>query len=50
MPFGIEGDGAAGGADAPLWALPDLFPRVVKPQADVGWENERSGGKGSWLL
>jgi predicted phage terminase large subunit-like protein len=48
-PFGIEGDGPADRVDALVWALSDLFPRMVKPQTDVTWENER-GGNGSWLL
>ena len=48
-PFGIEGDGAADRVDALVWALWDLFPRMVKPQANVVWEDER-GGDGSWLL
>ncbi len=49
-PFGIEGDGPADRADALVWALSDLFPRMVKPQADADWGDERGGGKGSWLL
>jgi predicted phage terminase large subunit-like protein len=49
-PFGIEGDGAADRVDALVWALSDLFPRMVKPPADVSWEDERGGGAGSWLL
>jgi predicted phage terminase large subunit-like protein len=49
-PFGIEGDGAADRVDALVWALSDLFPRMVKPQTDVSWEDERGGGGGSWLL
>ncbi len=48
-PFGIEGSGAADRVDAMVWALSDLFPRMVKPQHDVSWEDERGGG-GSWLL
>ena len=35
-PFGIEGDGAADRVDALVWALSDLFPRMVKPQAGCG--------------
>jgi len=49
-PFGIEGDGAADRVDALVWALSDLFPRIVKPQADVVWGDETGGGVGSWLL
>jgi len=49
-PFGIEGDGAADRADALVWALWDLFPRMVKAAAGGDWEVERSGGKASWLL
>ena len=30
-PFGIEGGGAADRVDALVWALSDLFPRMVKP-------------------
>ena len=48
-PFGIEGGGAADRVDALVWALSDLFPRMVKPQHDVAWEDD-SGGGGSWLL
>ncbi len=49
-PFGIEGDGAADRVDALVWALADLFPRIVKPREDAAWGDERGGGKGSWLL
>ena len=48
-PFGIEGDGAADRVDALVWALADLFPRMVKPQADVAWEDEACNGAGGWL-
>jgi predicted phage terminase large subunit-like protein len=48
-PFGIEGEGAADRVDALVWALSDLFPRMVKPQADADWNDERGGGMGSWL-
>ncbi len=51
-PFGIEGDGPADRADALVWALSDLFPRMVKPQADADWSDERGGRstKGGWLV
>jgi predicted phage terminase large subunit-like protein len=49
-PFGIEGGGAADRVDALVWALSDLFPRMIKPPADVSWEDNASGGAGSWLL
>ena len=49
-PFGIEGDGAADRVDAMVWALSDLFPRMVKPQAGADWGDERGGGCTSWLL
>ena len=50
-PFGIEGGGAADRVDALVWALSDLFPRMVKPLADVAWEEDSaSGGAGGWLL
>ncbi len=49
-PFGIEGGGAADRVDALVWALSDLFPRIVKPQADVAWDEDISGGGGGWLL
>ncbi|MGO9985254.1 MAG: DNA-packaging protein [Rhodomicrobium sp.] len=49
-PFGIEGDGAADRVDALVWAMADLFPRMVKPQQNVSWEDETGGGTGSWLL
>jgi predicted phage terminase large subunit-like protein len=49
-PFGIEGDGAADRVDALVWALSDLFPRMVKSPTDVTWEDERGGGSGGWLL
>jgi hypothetical protein len=42
-PFGIEGGGAADRVDALVWPLTGLFPRVVKPRADVSWEDERGG-------
>ena len=49
-PFGIEGDGAADRVDALVWALSDLFPRMVKPQQDVAWGDESGGGsKAGWL-
>ena len=48
-PFGIEGGGAADRVDALVWAMSDLFPRMVKPVPDVSWGDEWSGG-GSWLL
>ena len=48
-PFGIEGSGAADRVDALVWALSDLFPRMVKPVPDVSWDDECSGA-GSWLL
>jgi phage terminase large subunit-like protein len=49
-PFGIEGGGAADRVDALVWALSDLFPRMVKPPADVTWDDGAGGGAGSWLL
>ncbi len=49
-PFGVEGSGAADRVDALVWALADLFPRMVKPQAGVDWEDENGGGKGGWLV
>jgi predicted phage terminase large subunit-like protein len=49
-PFGIEGDGAADRVDALVWAMADLFPRMVKPQTDVAWDDEPRSGKGGWLL
>jgi phage terminase large subunit-like protein len=49
-PFGIEGDGAADRVDALVWAMADLFPRMVKPLAAADWRDERGGGQGSWLL
>jgi predicted phage terminase large subunit-like protein len=49
-PFGIEGDGAADRVDALVWALSDLFPRMVRPQPGVTWDDEAGGGMGSWLL
>jgi phage terminase large subunit-like protein len=49
-PFGVEGSGAADRVDALVWALADLFPRMVKPQTGVGWEDEANGGKAGWLL
>ena len=48
-PFGIEGDGAADRADALVWALSDLFPRMVKPRQDVAWDEERLSSKTGWL-
>jgi predicted phage terminase large subunit-like protein len=49
-PFGIEGDGAADRVDALVWALADLFPRMVRPVPDVAWEDGSGGGRGGWLL
>lgn len=49
-PFGIEGDGAADRVDALVWALADLFPRMVKPQHTVDWDDDRGGATGGWLL
>ncbi len=49
-PFGIEGGGAADRVDALVWALSDLFPRMVRPVPDMAWEDEAGGGGGSWLL
>ncbi len=49
-PFGIEGGGAADRVDALVWALSDLFPRMVKPHIDVSWDGNAGGGAGSWLL
>jgi phage terminase large subunit-like protein len=50
-PFGIEGGGAADRVDALVWALSDLFPRMIKPVDDVAWDDCASGGGfGSWLL
>ncbi len=49
-PFGIEGDGAADRVDALVWAMADLFPRMVKPQTDAAWDEKRiSGSKAGWL-
>jgi predicted phage terminase large subunit-like protein len=49
-PFGIEGDGAADRVDALVWALADLFPRMVRKQA-VAWDDAPSGARGGgWLL
>ncbi len=50
-PFGIEGGGAADRVDALVWALADLFPRMVKPLDNVAWDEDAGGGgAGSWLL
>ena len=49
-PFGIEGGGAADRVDALVWALSDLFPRMIKPPADVDWNGNAGGGRGSWML
>jgi len=46
-PFGIEGDGAADRADALVWALTDLFPRMVKPQAKTDWGMSAGAGWGA---
>ena len=37
-PFGIGGGDAADRVDPLVWTLPDLFPRMVKPQADADRE------------
>jgi hypothetical protein len=33
-----------------VWAHSDLFPRMVKPQVDVAWDDDTGGGAGGWLL
>jgi predicted phage terminase large subunit-like protein len=49
-PFGIEGDGAADRVDALVWAMTDLFPRIVKAKnqfedaATDKWGSPRPGG------
>jgi predicted phage terminase large subunit-like protein len=48
-PFGVEGSGAADRVDALVWALADLFPRMVKPQTDADWRDEMHKGGGGWL-
>ena len=40
---------AASRVDALVWAMADLFPRMVKPQTPVDWDDVR-GSAGSWLL
>ncbi len=50
-PFGIDGGGLADRVDALVWALWDLFPRMVRPQPHVDWGDDAGGGgSGSWLL
>jgi phage terminase large subunit-like protein len=41
--------GAADRVDAMVWALSDLFPRMVKPQEKTDWSSERGSCKASWL-
>ena len=52
-PFGVEFGIAPDRVDALVWAMSDLFPRMVKPQADVNWGDD-AGGRGlkaaGWLL
>jgi len=49
-PFGIEGDGAADRVDALVWALADLFPRMIRPVPDAAtWDDERGGSVGGWM-
>jgi hypothetical protein len=36
--------------DALVWALSDLFQRMIKPPDDVEWDDDAGGGRGSWLL
>ncbi len=49
-PFGIEGDGAADRVDALVWALSDLFPRMVKPPIIVPWDDADGRLKSGWML
>jgi predicted phage terminase large subunit-like protein len=50
-PFGIEGDGAADRVDALVWALSDLFPRIVKAKNSFEDGTDKWGGarQGGWL-
>ena len=48
-PFGIEGDGAADRVDALVWALSDLFPRIVK-KPGANWDDAFGSSKAGWLL
>jgi predicted phage terminase large subunit-like protein len=47
-PFGIEGDGAADRVDALVWALSDLFPRIIKRET-TAWDDERGSVAGGWM-
>jgi phage terminase large subunit-like protein len=46
-PFGPEGGGAADRVDALVWALADLFPRIIGKQQKM--ETEERGSRASWL-
>ncbi|MGO9171997.1 MAG: DNA-packaging protein [Rhodomicrobium sp.] len=50
-PFGIEGDGAADRVDALVWAMTDLFPRIVKAKNQFEEETDKWGGArpSGWL-
>lgn len=49
-PFGIEGDGAADRVDALVWALTDLFPRIIKRDDAAKWDDGGHGQTpGGWL-
>jgi predicted phage terminase large subunit-like protein len=49
-PFGVEGDGAADRADALVWALSDLFPRMTRrADAAAPWDDDAAANNG-WLL
>jgi len=47
--FGIEGDGAADRVDALVWALSDLFPRIIKTPG-ANWDDAFGSSKAGWLL
>jgi len=49
--YGIEGDGAADRVDALVWAISELFPRIVRRDDTQNWEyaefNQLQGG--GWM-
>ena len=49
--YGIEGDGAADRVDALVWAITELFPRIVRRDDTQEWEYKEFGSMqgGGWM-
>ena len=50
-PYGIQSDGAADRVDALGWALTEIFPRIVRRDADGDFSefNAPTAGPGAWM-